>query len=119
MLSIKGAIFASIAALPHEAIAVPEFGNGMILHVGVMSVADRDAFDAAYRDIPEADRAANFRSLLTIFTVKDPENSRVFNVTDLVDVKKLNSLVILRLTDAALRLNKMLKTEAEEAEKNS
>lgn len=117
-MSIKQAILASLAALPFEVVAVPEFGEGMTLKVSVMSVGDRDAFDAAYRAIDEADRANNFRSLLTIFTVKDNEGVRVFSIDDLEQVKQLSSLVVMRLSDVALSLNKMLKDDVEAHEKN-
>lgn len=119
MNSLKLAILATIAALPFETVAVSEFGESLELRVTVMTVGERDAFDSAYRNIPETDRAANFRSLLTIFTVKDTDNNAVFSVDDLSDVKQLNSLAIMRLSDAALRLNKMLKQEVEQHEKNS
>mgnify|MGYP000849609227 CR=1 FL=1 len=119
MSKLKLAIFASISALAFEAVAVPEFADDLTLHVSVMNVSERDGFDTAYREIPEAERAANFRSLLAIFTVKDTDNQPVFSLGDLADVKKLNSLAIMRLTDAALRINKMLKVDAEQIEKNS
>jgi len=124
MSKLKLAIFASISALSHEVVAVPEFNSpdstsDLELHVSVMNVSERDGFDTAYREIPEAERAANFRSLLAIFTVKDSDNQPVFSLGDLADVKKLNSLAIMRLTDAALRINKMLKVDAEQIEKNS
>lgn len=124
MSKLKLAIFASISTVAHECIAVPEFNSpdsnsDLELHISVMNVSERDAFDTAYREIPEAERAANFRSLLAIFTVKDAENQPVFSIGDLADVKKLNSLAIMRLTDAALRINKMLKVDAEQIEKNS
>ena len=124
MSKLKLAIFASISALAFEAVAVPEFNSpdstsDLELHVSVMNVSERDGFDTAYREIPEAERAANFRSLLAIYTVKDTDNQPVFSLGDLADVKKLNSLAIMRLTDAALRINKMLKVDAEQIEKNS
>lgn len=124
MSKLKLAIFASISALSHEVVVVPEFNSpdstsDLELHVSVMNVSERDGFDTAYREIPEAERAANFRSLLAIFTVKDTDNQPVFSLGDLADVKKLNSLAIMRLTDAALRINKMLKVDAEQIEKNS
>lgn len=118
-MSLKLAILATIAALPFEVVAVPEFGEGQELRVGVMSVAERDLFDNTYRAMPEATRAENFRSLLVICTVKDADGQPVFGVDDLAEVKKLNSLAIIRLAEVALRINKMLKQDVESAEKNS
>lgn len=125
MSKLKLAIFASISALNYEVVDVPEFGidpeTGLPyeLHVSVMNVSERDSFDTAYREIPEAERAANFRSLLAIFTVKDNKNQLFLSLDDIDTVKKLNSLAIMRLTDTALRINKMLKVDAEQIEKNS
>ena len=118
-MNLKAAIFATIGAALHETIAVPEFGMGTELNVSVMTVAERDAFDNAYREIEEAKRAANFRPLLMVFTVKDQNHKPVFTVEDVEQIKQLNSLAVVRLTDAALRINKMLKTDVEQHEKNS
>jgi hypothetical protein len=118
--NLKLAILASIAALPFEVVAVPEFGDGFELRVSVMNVAERDAFDNAYRDLNVGSSGGSlFRSLLAVHTVRDSESNRVFELSDLDDIKKLNSLAMMRLTDVGLRLNKMLKTEAEDTEKNS
>lgn len=118
-MNIKTAIFNTIGTVLCETIHVPEFGVGLELNVGVMTVAERDAFDNAYRDIEEAKRAANFRPLLMVFTVKDQNYKPVFSVEDVEQIKQLNSLAVVRLTDAALRINKMLKTDVEQHEKNS
>lgn len=117
-MSLKQAIFATIGAALCESIAVPEFGEGVLLNVGVMSLAERTNFDNAYRDIEESQRAANFRPLLVVFTVKDTQNQPVFCVEDVETIKQLNSLAVMRLSDAALRLNKMLKDDVEQHEKN-
>ena len=119
-MNLKAAIFASIGEALCESIAVPEFGADVeSLNVSVMTVAERDAFDNAYRDIEEAKRPANFRPLLMVFTVKDKNNKLVFGVEDVEQIKLLNSLAVVRLTDAALRINKMLKADVEAHEKNS
>lgn len=121
---LKKAIFATIGAALCEAIAVPEFGvdefgNNLELNVSVMTVAERGAFDDAYRAVEESQRSSNFRPLLMVFTVKDSNNKPVFDVEDVEQIKQLNSLAVVRLTDAALRLNKMLKEDVEAHEKNS
>jgi len=118
-VSLKLAILATITALPFEVVPVPEFGDGQALRVSVMSVAERDLFDSAYRAYPETERAENFRSLLVICTVKDAEGQPVFSLADLPDVKKLNSLAVMRLADVALRLNNMVKKSGDDPEKNS
>lgn len=119
-MNLKAAIFASIGEALCESIAVPEFGADVdSLKVTVMTVAERGAFDDAYRAVEESQRAANFRPLLMVFTVKDSNNKPVFGVEDVEQIKQLNSLAVVRLTDAALRLNKMLKDDVEAHEKNS
>lgn len=118
-MNLKAAIFATIGAAIAESVAVPEFGNDLTLKVSVMTVAERDAFDNAYREIEESKRAANFRPLLMVFTVKDQNHKPVFSVEDVEQIKQLNSLAVVRLTDAALRINKMLKADVEAHEKNS
>ena len=119
-MNLKAAIFATIGEALCENIAVPEFGADVdSLNVSVMTVAERDAFDNAYRAIEESERAVNFRPLLVVFTVKDTQNQPVFAVEDVEQIKQLNSLAVVRLTDAALRINKMLKADVEAHEKNS
>jgi len=54
-----------------------------------------------------------------VFTVKDKNHKPVFAVEDVEQIKQLNSLAVVRLTDAALRINKMLKADVETHEKNS
>ena len=118
-MNLKAAIFATIGAAIAEAVAVPEFGNDLTLKVSVMTVAERAKFDDAYRLVNEADRAINFRPLLLVFTVKDENGQPVFSVDDVEQIKQLNSLAVVRLSDVALRLNKMLKDDVEAHEKNS
>lgn len=118
-MNLKAAIFATIGAAIAEPVAVPEFGNDLTLKVSVMTVAERANFDEAYRLIKESERAINFRPLLLVFTVKDENGQAVFSVDDVEQIKQLNSLAVVRLSDVALRLNKMLKDDVEAHEKNS
>lgn len=118
-MNLKAAIFATIGAAIAEPVAVPEFGNDLTLKVSVMTVAERANFDEAYRLIKESERAINFRPLLLVFTVKDENGQSVFSVDDIEQIKQLNSLAVVRLSDVALRLNKMLKDDVEAHEKNS
>lgn len=118
-MNLKAAIFATIGAAIAEPVAVPEFGNDLTLKVSVMTVAERANFDEAYRLIKESERAINFRPLLLVFTVKDENGQPVFSVDDVEQIKQLNSLAVVRLSDVALRLNKMLKDDVEAHEKNS
>lgn len=118
-MNLKAAIFATIGAAIAEPVAVPEFGDNLQLKVSVMTVAERANFDEAYRLIKESERAINFRPLLLVFTVKDENGQAVFSVDDVEQIKQLNSLAVVRLSDVALRLNKMLKDDVEAHEKNS
>lgn len=118
-MNLKAAIFATIGAAIAELVAVPEFGDNLQLKVSVMTVAERANFDEAYRLIKESERAINFRPLLLVFTVKDENGQPVFSVDDVEQIKQLNSLAVVRLSDVALRLNKMLKDDVEAHEKNS
>ncbi len=118
-MSLKAAIFATIGAAIAELVAVPEFGDNLKLNVSVMTVAERANFDEAYRLVKESERAINFRPLLLVFTVKDENGQAVFSVDDVEQIKQLNSLAVVRLSDVALRLNKMLKDDVEAHEKNS
>lgn len=118
-MNLKAAIFATIGAAIAEAVAVPEFGDNLQLKVSVMTVAERANFDEAYRLVKESERAINFRPLLLVFTVKDENGQAVFSVDDVEQIKQLNSLAVVRLSDVALRLNKMLKDDVEAHEKNS
>ncbi len=118
-MNLKAAIFATIGAAIAELVAVPEFGDNLKLKVSVMTVAERANFDEAYRLIKESERAINFRPLLLVFTVKDENGQAVFSVDDVEQIKQLNSLAVVRVSDVALRLNKMLKYDVEAHEKNT
>ena len=120
--NLKLAILASIAALPFEVVAVPEFGEGLELRVSVMSGAQRDAFESQWRDVSKSNENLTnmgFGVCLLIHCVVDTEGVPVFGMNDFSQLMQLNSVVLGRLTKKAFALNKILTDTVEDAEKNS
>lgn len=128
MNNLKLAILASIAALPFEVVAVPEFGNDpntgkpFELRVSVMSGAQRDAFESHWRDVSKSNENLTnmgFGVCLLIHCVVDTEGVPVFGMNDFSQLMQLNSVVLSRLTKKAFAVNKILTDTVEDAEKNS
>lgn len=128
MNNLKLAILASIAALPFEVVAVPEFGNDPTtgkpceLRVSAMSGAERDAFEHQWREVSESNKTltnTGFGVCLLIHCVKDEQGAPVFSPSDFGQLMQLNCVPVGRLIKTALTLNKILTDTVEAAEKNS
>lgn len=121
-MKMKTALLGMIAALPFERIQVPELGQGEELRVSVMSGAERDDFDSAWRDMSKKEGAAGkgFRALLALFTLRDVESGeRIFGPEDLETVNQLPGTLLDRASKVAMRINRLAADAVEEAEKNS
>lgn len=121
-MNIKAAIFATIATLPIEKVAVPEFGEGVELRISVMSGAQREAFENHWRDISTKDKTLvnmGFGVCLLIHCVVDEQHNPVFSPDDFSELMKVNSVVLGRLSKIALKVNHLLNDKIEDIEKNS
>lgn len=120
-MSMKEALLALTGNLPCEAIAAPEVGPEKKVNVSMMSGAERDQFDNAWRGMQEKDglNSGGFRALLALFTLRDAETGeRLFELAELDTVNKLPSPLLDRAANVALRINLMTEGAVEKAEKN-
>lgn len=124
-MKMKTALLGMIAALPFERIPVPELGQdegSLAMRVSVMSGAERDDFDSAWRDMSKKEGTAGkgFRALLALFTMRDAETGeRIFGQDDFETVNQLPTTLLDRVSKVAMRINRLAADAVEEAEKNS
>lgn len=121
-MSMKEALLALTRSLPCEVIAAPEVGPEKELKVSVMSGAERDQFDNAWRGIRDKEgvQAGGFRALLALFTLRDADTGeRLFEPAELDVVNQLPAPLLDRAAGVALRINRMTEGAVEQAEKNS
>ena len=97
-----------------ELVEVPELGGSV--HVGVMSAAQRDRFEAAYTGSKAKDTA---RALMAAFTVRDEANRPFFTEADVPKLKELSGIALDRIFKVAFRLNKLGEDAVEAEAKNS
>lgn len=122
MKALKAALLATIGNLPHEDVALPEVGNDAKVRVSVMTGIERDEFDRVWREMRarDGDRTLGFRTLLVVFTARDPDSGeRLFGVADVAQIDMMPAPVVVRLADSALKLNGFAAGAVEKAEKNS
>lgn len=121
-------LLAALVATPlFERIDAPELppddaGHVYKLRVGVMSGAERDRFDSAWRDAraKDADKAVGFRALLAVFTLRDDEQGeRVYDDGDIGEANLLPAPLLDRILEVAMRINGLAAKAVEQAEKNS
>lgn len=121
-MNMKESLLALIHSLPFEVIAAPEVGPKKGLKVSVMSGAERDQFDNAWRSIlgNESVQGGGFRALLALFTLRDVDTGeRLFELAELDVVNQLPAPLLDRAATVALRINLMTDGAVEKAEKNS
>lgn len=121
-MKMKESLLELTRSLPFEVIAAPEVGPKAELRVSVMSGAERDQFDNAWRAAREkaGENSGGFRALLTMFTLRDAfTGDRIFEPGELDIVNQLPSPLLERAAGVALRINLMMEGAVEKAEKNS
>jgi len=95
-------------------IDVPEWGG--VIHVRVISAAERDSLEAAMQD--RVTRAKNIRARIVALCACNPAGERLFTDEDAEALGKKSGIVMDRLFDAAMEINGMLPDSVEDAEKN-
>lgn len=120
-LALAAAIFATIGQLPFEEMPMPEFGEDIVLHVNVMTGAQRELMNSAWREQSkkQGDKTEGFGTMVLIFSTTDTDGNLVFAPEHFDDIGKLHGAAIQRLIQAALKINKMLADSVETEEKNS
>lgn len=98
---------------------VPELGG--CVFVRVLTGAERDRYDAALYDARKPDGSMNldgFRVRLVMLAACDENGARLFNDTDTKLVGGINSLALMRVFEAAQKVNGLSSESVEDAVKN-
>ena len=95
-------------------VLAPEWGG--VVYVRTLNGTERDAFDMAFRS---GSSLSNFRAVFASQVLCDESGLRLFDETDAVELGKKNSVVLDRIFDAGMALNKLNAEGVDKAEKNS
>jgi hypothetical protein len=119
-MSIKERAMARRNQVKTEAVPMPEWGEGTVVHVRELTALERDAYEAQQSEAHKAGQGLkNFRARLVIATARDEAGKPIFGDEDLGDVGDLPAGEVRRLFDAAAKLNALTAAEEKAIEKNS
>lgn len=106
------------AALPMEAVEIPEWGG--TVYVKTMSGTERDAFEASHLEAQKSAGhiLANVRARLAVQTVCDAGGARLFADDDAAELGRKHGKALDRIFDVARRLNGLRGEDVKELEKN-
>jgi len=110
----------SAADLIYEDIDVPEWGG--LVRICSLSGADRDAWEMSLMKHPGESKEVdlqNMRARLVAKSVVDETGKRIFSDTDVIGLGKKSARALMRVFDAAVKLNAVSEADIEEIEKNS
>lgn len=100
--------------LPREEVPIPEWGEGEVAFVRVLTVGERDRWEEKHFT-----PRRHVRASMIALTLCDADGKRVFADGDIPAVDNLPSTVAQRLFEVALRLNGMAAEHVQDAKKNS
>jgi hypothetical protein len=112
----RDAFLAAAAALPTTDIPVPEFGDGSIVRLAVMTGAARDKWDLLLSK--RKDDYSGLKALLVALCAVDEAGAALFTEADVAAIGGTNGAVLERLYRAAWTLNKLGSDDLEGAAKN-
>ena len=99
-------------------VAVPEWGDGATVWIQTMTSAARDALQSSFVNGKEV-AMTNWRARLVVCCLVDANGRRLFDDADADAFGAKNAEVILRLFEAAQKLNGASVESVEDARKNS
>jgi hypothetical protein len=100
-----------------EEIKVPEWGGTVF--VREITASERDAFEASSLDKKGGAKMVNIRARLAVLTLSDSEGKRLFGDADVAALGELPASAMDRIFEAAMRVNRLTKSDVDELEKNS
>lgn len=106
----------SAADLPHEDVAVPEWGG--TVRVKAMNGLERDEWRKSL-NVEGSTPLGRFSATLLAVTIVDENGQRIFEESDLEAIERKNAKVLDGPTAVAMRLNGLGGASVEDAEKNS
>ena len=113
----KSAIFGAKADLPTVDVPCPEWGEGGVVRLRMLTATERDAYEAGVVPSQGQLNRANIRARLVSLCAIDADGNRLFTDNEAAELGKRSSVVVDRLFDAARLLSK-LRGEDVVAEKN-
>lgn len=103
----------SASDLSSVEVSCPEWGGSVF--VKMMTGSDRDRWESTHFANPTKD----VRARLAVFTVCDEAGNPLFTETDLEALGRKSVAPLQRIFNAALKLNRISKSDVDELEKNS
>lgn len=100
-----------------EKVSVPEWG--IDVHVRRMTAGERDQFEGEQTQARGNSKYRNFRARLVVRCVVDEQGKRLFGDDQVGEVSELDAAGVDRIFDAICRLNRLMKEDVEDLEKNS
>lgn len=105
--------------LPHEDVAVPEWGDDCVVRIRSMTAAERDEWEAAIVSAKGAVNLPNIRARLVALCAVGGDGARLFETAeDIAALGRKAAKPMQRLFDAASRLNALREQDVEELRKN-
>jgi len=105
----------SAADLPHEDVAVPEWGG--TVRIRTMTSGARDDYEQKML-AAKGQTQRNVRAQLVVLCAVDEAGGRLFGPSDIEALGRKSAKALDRLFDVAIRLNGMGPADIEELEKN-
>ena len=109
--------FTKTPKLRIEAVELPEWNS--IVYVREMTALERDSFETSISDNEGNVINQNLRSKLIVATACDPEGTLLFNTEHLAMISGKPAPVMMRIYEAAARLNQMRSKDRELGKVNS
>lgn len=101
----------AVPDLQTEVVDVPEWGGSVV--VGVMTGAERDAWEASLVDAKGKVNIENIRARLVARTIRDEAGARMFSDTDIAALGNKSAAALDRCAKVAQRLNGLTTSDLE------
>lgn len=111
-MSLDRSKILAVSDLSTETVDVPEWGGSV--NVRMMTGSERDRFESEHIQEPSKD----FRARLVAAVVVDDEGTRLFDPEDIPALGRKSCAALDRITEVAVRLNKLSAKDQEEIAKN-
>lgn len=102
--------------LKKEVVNVPEWGGDVF--VSEMSGATRDRWEQGLQERNSKGKLIASRAKLVVATVVDENGNPMFEEKDIEELGKLSAVSLENICDVALRINKLMTDDLENAKKN-
>lgn len=87
------------------------------VYIGTMTVMEYEDWERAiyaFRDRTDAEKRTQVRAVTVVYSVRDADGNRLFTEDDIPSLNQLTTEPLQAIFDVAVRLNKLLKSDANE-----